>query len=187
MDLRTTTLRHAIPHDEFDRMENDGHPKKKTVVASILSTMSTDKQTTAHKLNDLLEKTYDAEKGYKKAAENTDGSALKAYFIKKAQERYDFGHQLKAEIKAFGENVDGGDSLTGKARRTWMDIKAMFTSNNDEAMLEEAIRGEKASVTDYKKVLDGRAMPLSTTALLKSQKESIENGLSAIRTLEDLH
>lgn len=62
----------------------------------------------------------------------------------------------------------------------------MFTSDNDAAMLEEAIRGERASVSDYKKVLEGHAMPLSTTALLKSQKESIEKGLSTIRTLEDL-
>lgn len=141
----------------------------------------------AHKLNDILEKTYDAEKGFKKAAENTDSSALKAYFEKKAKQRYDFGHELKAEIKAFGQDVNKGDSLTGKAHRTWMDIKTMFTTQNDEAMLEEALRGEKAAVDDYKEVLEGTSMPLSTTALLKSQKETIENGLSTIRTLEDLH
>ena len=143
--------------------------------------------TVAHKLNDILEKTYDAEKGNKKAAENADSTALKAYFEKKAKERYDFGYALKAEIKAFGEDVDKGDSLTGKAHRTWMDIKPIFTLNNGEAMLEEALRGEKASIVHYKQVLEGFSMPLSTTALLKSQKGTIENGLSTIRTLEDLH
>lgn len=36
------------------------------------------------KLNDLLERTYDAEKGFKKAAENTDHSALRSYFNQKS-------------------------------------------------------------------------------------------------------
>ncbi len=55
--------------------------------------MSTYSETIGSKLNDLLEKTYDAEKGFEKAAENTKHSNLKAYFERKAQERYDFGHE----------------------------------------------------------------------------------------------
>ncbi|NNC69757.1 MAG: DUF2383 domain-containing protein, partial [Flavobacteriaceae bacterium] len=40
------------------------------------------------KLNELLEKNYDAEKGYKKAAENAQTNSLKNFFNRKAQERY---------------------------------------------------------------------------------------------------
>ena len=67
--------------------------------------MSTYTEKVSSKLNDLLEKTYDAEKGFKKAAENVKNEALKNYFSKKAQERYDFGHELKSEIKSFGQEV----------------------------------------------------------------------------------
>ena len=68
--------------------------------------MNTYTETVGEKLNDLLERTYDAEKGFKKAAENVDHQGLKNYFRSKAQERYDFGHQIKNEIKAFGQEIE---------------------------------------------------------------------------------
>ncbi|WP_422082048.1 ferritin-like domain-containing protein [Ulvibacterium sp.] len=149
--------------------------------------MSTYSETIGSKLNDLLEKTYDAEKGFKKAAENTEHYNLKAFFERKAQERYNFGHELKSEIQSFGQNVDSGDSMAGKAHRTWMDIKALFSSDNEESMLEEAIRGEKASVEEYEDVLNETALPPSTANLLMKQKNTIEGGLATIKRLEDLN
>ncbi|MEO8774393.1 MAG: PA2169 family four-helix-bundle protein [Gelidibacter sp.] len=139
-----------------------------------------------NKLNDLLEKTYDAEQGFKKAAENAKHGGLKSYFNKKAQERYDFGHQLKSELKNFGQEPDKGGSVTGAAHRTWMEVKSWFSADEDEAMLEEAIRGEKASVDEYKNVLNDTALPGSTQQLLETQKNTIEQGLTNIKRLEDL-
>lgn len=140
-----------------------------------------------NKLNDLLEKTYDAEKGFKKAAENAKHSGLKTYFNKKAQERYDFGHQLKSEIRNFGETPDKGGSVTGAAHRTWMDVKSWFSADDDEAMLEEAIRGEKASVEEYRDVLSETALPATTKDMLQIQKTTIEQGLTNIKRLEDIN
>ena len=148
--------------------------------------MSTYTEVIGEKLNDLLEKTYDAEKGFKKAAENTDHKQLKSFFENKAKQRYDFGHELKVEIKTFGQKVDQGDSIAGKAHRAWMDVKALFSLDSAEAMLEEAIRGEKAAVEEYKEVLEDTSLPSSTAAILRNQKEAIENGLANIKMLEDL-
>lgn len=138
------------------------------------------------KLNELLERTYDAEKGFKNAAENVDHAALKSYFDQKAQERYNFGHELKSEIKSFGQEVDKGGSVTGSAHRTWMNVKALFSGDNEESMLEEAIRGEKAAIEDYQEVLNETSLPSSTHKILSSQKNTIESGLSNIKSLEDL-
>ena len=148
--------------------------------------MNTYTETIGNKLNDLLEKTYDAEKGFKKAAENIDNSYLKGFFERKAKQRYTFGHELKTEIKSFGQDVEKGDSMTSKAHRTWMDLKAMFSSNSEEAMLEEAIRGENAAVKEYKEVLNETALPQSTALLLKKQCNAIEVGFNNIKTLEDI-
>ena len=148
--------------------------------------MSTYTENVSEKLNDLLEKTYDAEKGFKKAAEHTDHTALKSYFEGKAKQRYDFGHELKSEIKSYGQEVDKGDSLTGKVHRAWMDVKALFSSDNEEAMLEEAIRGEKASIEEYEDVLEDTTLVSTTSAILRNQKQAIEAGLTTIKTLEDL-
>jgi len=148
--------------------------------------MSTYTEEVGEKLNELLEKTYDAEKGFKKAAENTENTSLKSYFESKAKQRYDFGHELKTEIKSFGQEIDKGDSVAGKAHRAWMDVKALFSSDDAEAMLEEAIRGEKASIDEYDDVLEDTSLPSSTAAILRNQKNAIENGLSNIKMLEDI-
>lgn len=138
------------------------------------------------KLNALLEKNYDAEKGYKKAADHTDHTALKNYFNRKAAERYDFGDQLKSEIRNFGEEADKGGSITATAHRAWMDVKAVFSSDNEESMLEEAIRGEKASIEEYDDVLNETTLPTSTRDLVLKQKNTISQELNTIKHLEDL-
>ena len=149
--------------------------------------MSTYIETVEKKLSDLLQKTYDAEKGFKEAAENVKSQSLKSYFQLKAKERYDFGFQLKNELASYGKDIEKSGSFTGAAHRTWMDIKSLFSSNDEEAMLEEAIRGEKASLEEYKEVLKEFTLPESTTSILKSQKDRIQMGLDTIKTLENLH
>ncbi|WP_067150279.1 ferritin-like domain-containing protein [Pseudotamlana agarivorans] len=148
--------------------------------------MSTYTEKVSDKLNDLLEKTYDAEKGFKTAAENVENPALKNYFTKKSDERYSFGHALKTEIKSYGGDVDKGGSVTGTAHRVWMDIKDFLSLDSEEAMLEEAIRGERAAVEEYQEALNDMSIPSSTKSLLLNQKKQIENDLSNIKTLEDL-
>ncbi|TSE09149.1 ferritin-like domain-containing protein [Aquimarina algiphila] len=149
--------------------------------------MKTYSEEVGNKLNDLLEKTYDAEKGFKKAAENSDHAGLKNYFSQKSQERNSFGHELKSEIKAFGQEVDKGGSLTGSLHRTWMDVKAFVSADNAESMLEEAIRGEEAAVKEYSEVLSQTSLPTSTQTILMQQKNRIVDGLSSIKRLEDLN
>ena len=147
--------------------------------------MSTYTEEVGKKLNDLLEKTYDAEKGFKKAAENVENPSLKSYFSDKAQERYNFGHELKSELVSFNQEIDRGGSTTGTLHRAWMDVKSLFSSEDEESMLEEAIKGERAAINEYKEVINETSLPLSTKSILESQKTKIENGLSKIKTLEN--
>ncbi|MBP0903679.1 PA2169 family four-helix-bundle protein [Mariniflexile gromovii] len=149
--------------------------------------MSTYTETISKKLNALLEKTKDAEKGFKTAAENTNNTYLKQYFERKSKERYHFGYELNNEIRSFGERADNSGSITGVAHRTWMDIKALFSLDNDESMLEESIRGERAAVQEYKDVLNETSLPISTHTILLKQQDAIESDLRTIKNLEDLH
>lgn len=148
--------------------------------------MSTYTEEVGEKLNDLLEKTYDAEKGFKKASENVEHGQLKQYFSGKAQERYDFGHALKTEIRQFGQEVDKGGSVAGTVHRSWMDIKSLFSADDEEAMLEEAITGEKNAVEAYDEILSDTSLPASTATLLRQQRDTINTGLQNIKTLEDI-
>lgn len=136
------------------------------------------------KLNDLLEKNYDAEKGYKEAVENVKNQELKNFFEKKAKQRYDFGHELKAEIKNFGEKPDKGSSIAADAHRTWMNLKSKF-QDSEEAVLEEAIRGEKVAVNEYEDVIKDPSLPASTTNILMRHKNAIETSLKEVEILEE--
>ncbi|MDN3667384.1 PA2169 family four-helix-bundle protein [Algibacter miyuki] len=148
--------------------------------------MSTYTETVGKKLNNLLEKTYDAKKGYETAAENTDHTLLKQYFKKRSLERMSFGQDIKNEILKFSEEPEKDGSITGAVHRAWMDTKALFSANDAESMLEESIRGEKSAVQEYEDVLKDTALPVSTATLLSKQLQTIKSDLSTIKFLEDL-
>ncbi|WP_289036948.1 PA2169 family four-helix-bundle protein [Zobellia russellii] len=148
--------------------------------------MSTYTEEVQTKLNNILEKTYDAEKGFKKAAEHAKSTDLKTFFKRKADERYNFGHDLKSEIVRYGQDFEKGGSATGAMHRGWMDVKAWFSADNDESMLEEAITGEKAAVEEYKAVLNEVSLPTTTTTLLTQQMNKISTDLNSIKRLEDV-
>ncbi len=149
--------------------------------------MSTYSEEIGSRLNDLLGKTYDAEKGFKKAAENAKEARLIGYFVRKSKERSDFGDKLKSEMANFGQKPSNGGSAAGAAHRTWLDVKALFSSDNDESMLVEAIRGEKAAVKEYESVLMETSLPPTTSDLLIKQMHTISQDLETIKKMEDLH
>ncbi|GAK88598.1 hypothetical protein JCM19297_3111 [Nonlabens ulvanivorans] len=143
-------------------------------------------QEVANKLNELLEKNYDAEAGYKLAKDNVDSRRLKGFFEKQAQERYDFGHELKSEIRSYGATPDKGTSVKGDAHRAWMNIKSTFTSDNEESMLEEAIRGEKAAVEEYNTIIADMTLPPSTNALLTKHRDNVQTALNKVSAMESI-
>ncbi|MEL6925059.1 MAG: PA2169 family four-helix-bundle protein [Bacteroidota bacterium] len=129
-------------------------------------------------LNDLLTKAYDAEKGYKEAADNVKSNRLKTIFKDMAQQRYDFGHQIKEEISLLGGEPDKGASMAAAAHRTWIDIKAALSSNDEKAVLEEVVRGEEQALSSYQDVLE--ELPVDGRAYGKMVEQR-----NAIRTAKD--
>ncbi|MBZ9652521.1 ferritin-like domain-containing protein [Psychroflexus montanilacus] len=138
----------------------------------------------SNKLNELLEKNYDAEAGYKAAAGNVKNSKLKTYFQNKAEDRYAFGHELKEEIKLHGDAPENETSFKGDAHRTWMNLKSTFSGNKEEAILEETIKGEKAFAEDYDDVLKETTLAVSTKKLIENQRNKVRNSLEEVKTME---
>lgn len=141
----------------------------------------------SNKLNELLEKNYDAEAGYKSAAENVESTNLKSFFQERAQDRYSFGQDLKAEIKSYGKEPDKGTSWKGDAHRTWMNLKSTFSSNNEKAILEEAIKGEKAALKEYNKIIDEEVLEPSTQKVLEKHRDNVFNALENIKAKEKVN
>jgi len=143
---------------------------------------------TESKLNGLLERLYDAEKGFRKAADNVDSSTLNSFFLKKAEERLTFITEMRKELLDNGcEIKEHSGSSAGSVHRAWMDTKALFSSDDEESMLEEVQNGEKAAIKDYNDVLEDNKLPLTTESILKKQRDAIEESYKRADYLEEAH
>lgn len=148
--------------------------------------METKNRTLVNQLEEILEKNRDAQKGYAKAAENAKNQNLKAYFQNKSGERSTFNQTLNKELVTSYDEIETEGSFTGSLHRGWMDIKAFFTADNDESMLEEAIRGDKAAVEEYEDVLDDKDLPANVASIIREQLIKIRTDLNKVKSMEDL-
>ncbi len=140
----------------------------------------------SNKLNELLERTYDAEKGFQQVAEKVENPVIKEFFEKRAKQRYDFGHELKNEIRAYGHSPDKGGSTKATLHRSWINFKSLFTTNNEEAMLKEVKRGENEAIETYNDIINDKdfILPPSTESLLMKQRNAIRETLETAELYE---
>jgi len=140
----------------------------------------------SNKLNELLIKNFDAEKGYENAIENVESPKLKAFFKMQSEQRGKFARELRLEILKFGQIPEESGSIAGTLHRNWMTLKSLFKSNNEEAILDEALRGEEASLSDYDEILSETNLPLSIENMLIEQKQSIQRAINKLKLEEEL-
>ncbi|MBC2844203.1 ferritin-like domain-containing protein [Winogradskyella flava] len=138
------------------------------------------------KLNELLIKNYDAEKGYINAMKEVDNVNVKNFFKNRAEERAIFARELRTEILTYGEIPKDSGSLKGTMHRNWMSLKATFSSNNEETILNEALRGEKASLEEYNGLLSDNNFPTRLINLLREQRNAIEAAINSVKMYEEV-
>ncbi|AFL82572.1 hypothetical protein Aeqsu_3137 [Aequorivita sublithincola DSM 14238] len=142
------------------------------------------------KINLLIEKNNDAYKGFKKASENAESTHLRDYLLQQASERQSFAHKLSGNLKAYNPDfkIDTDGSATGSVHRAWIDIKATLSLDDDESILEECIRGDKASVEEYREFLTDYPTAASEIShTIKEQLHNIQSTLDRVKRLEDIH
>jgi uncharacterized protein (TIGR02284 family) len=148
--------------------------------------MNKDIEKIEDRLKDLVTKNEDAIKGFEKAAKNAEKVGIKSYFEKKIVERMKFLRELRAsatDLDLGSIEIDG--STVGVAHRTWMDVKAFFSADNDEAMLDEAVRGDKSAMDDYDKAMAETMIPHRIREIIKVQREKLQNDLETTEILEN--
>ncbi|MBR9913351.1 MAG: PA2169 family four-helix-bundle protein [Algicola sp.] len=140
----------------------------------------------SNKLNELLIKNYDAEKGYLNAIDHVESDKLKMFFKRRASERSQFAKELRTEILQYGEAPEDSGSFKATMHRNWMSLKSMFSSNNEEAIIEETIKGEEASLEEYNELLKERDLPPSIDSLLIKHKNAIQSAINTEKVHEEL-
>ncbi len=94
-------------------------------------------------LQDIATVCRDSQEGYKRAAEETSDTSLKAMFMDFARRREQEGDELDRLIRAHGgQPAAHGGSLTGQAHRVFVGLRAALTGKDRAAALHEVARGE---------------------------------------------
>ncbi|MDA0177639.1 PA2169 family four-helix-bundle protein [Mesoflavibacter profundi] len=140
----------------------------------------------SEKLNELLVKNYDAEKGYLNAMDNVEDKNLKIFFKRRASERSQFAKELRTEILRYGEVPEDSGSFKGTMHRNWMTLKSTFSSNNEDKILEEAIRGEEASLEEYDKLMKENNLPPTIDELIFRHRNAIQAAINTEKVHEEL-
>lgn len=138
------------------------------------------------KLNTLIEKNFDASKGYKKAAEKAENPALKSFLNDYSIQRDQFVNDLRNEIQILGGEPEDSGSLAGDMHRTWIDMKTALSFDKDESVLEACVTGEKAALEEYQEVLKENAFAPSTANVLRNQKHAVESAYKRVKSLEEI-
>ena len=105
-------------------------------------------------LNDLIETSKDGQEGFKTCAEDIKHPELKALFAKRSAECAAAAAELQAQVRALGGDPETSTSVAGDLHRRWVDVKSVFTGKGEEAVLNEAERGEDHALKAYKEALE---------------------------------
>lgn len=134
-------------------------------------------------LKGLINIVNDGKEGYESASEATDSIELKGLFLKYSAQRAGYAMELKDHITAHGgqsENEEGG--ILGMLHRTWIDIKQVFSSREDIAILSAIETGEQAAIDKYDKALEDDTLHADHITLLQRQRTGILEALKEIET-----
>jgi len=139
---------------------------------------------TIYTLNDLIQKNLDAEHGYLNAAANVNDPILRNFFHAARENRQRFAKELSARVIELGGQPTQTTSFVADAHRTWMDLRAAFSSHNEDVVLRECIRGEEATVHDYKEALEGDSLDEKSRTMVARQFEQVLARFDEIRRME---
>ncbi len=131
---------------------------------------------------DLIQILEDGKLGYTSAAEHVENTGIKSDFTQYARERALYIVELQDEINRLGKSteVSGGGAL-GAVHRAWLDIKALFTSGDTEAIVNACITGEEAAIEKYQVALDVTELNADQVALISKQLSGIKSTLASIK------
>ena len=136
-------------------------------------------------LNECIETCTDAERGYAAASADVRDMELKRLFHDRSRQRAEYTIALQSAIAALGAMPENQGTAKGTAHRAWIGVRHAFDTS-DGVILEECIRGERASLETFRHAL-ARAplvdMPEQAGALVRAQYAALEASLVDLQRL----
>ena len=137
-------------------------------------------------LNDLLESCRDGEFGFRTCADNAETAMLKDVFNKRADDCRHAAKELESHIVSLGGTAADGGTMGGAMHRGWVSVRGTLSTNSDQAMLDEAERGEDSALAAYRKALK-QALPAETRNLVQRQAAGAQRNHDEIKAMRNKH
>jgi uncharacterized protein (TIGR02284 family) len=149
-----------------------------------------DGKTVKQVVNDLLKINNDRIEGYQKATKQLQESNGDADLVALFNECIALSTENKAALtKASGQyDTDAADDTTvpGEIYRVWMDMKAAFSGDTRQTVLESCEFGEDAAQKAYKEAIKNyEDLPAHIMQLIQSQKTALRQHHDKIKSLRD--
>lgn len=129
-----------------------------------------------HILNSLIKTTLDSRKGFLDAAGDAENTHFSAFFSDFAERRSQAADLLQAEVHRLGGNPGDDSSFLGAAHRTFMNLKEMFVSRDDKAIVDEVERGEDYIKAKFEEAFEDNELSMETRAAIVEAYRSVEAG-----------
>ncbi len=135
-------------------------------------------------LEDLSECCKDGEYGFRKAAEQVKRQDLKTVLTQRANDCQAAAQALHEHIHSLGGTPDDSGTTAGAVHRGWVAMKAMFSTYDDKAVLDECERGEDKALATYRKALK-EPLPAALRQLVEQQMQGVQRNHDQIKQLRD--
>ncbi len=135
----------------------------------------------------LLEITRDGQEGFQHAAQHVGDRGLRDEFHKFARERRSMVSELRAVLKTLGQPAPEPRGTVGAALfRAWTDIRTVVAKRDDQAILDEAKRGEATAVAAYLTALnDTPPLPDMVYDAIRALLEKVQRAHDRMQSLCD--
>lgn len=143
-----------------------------------------DTDDTIETLNDLIETSKDGEYGFRSSAEYLQRSDLKQLFQSRAEECRRAASELQTLVTQLGGSPDEGGSASGAMHRGWVAVKGSLAGYSDMSILEDAERGEDATLDRYLQALEAN-LPTEARALVEHLFDGVKRSHAHLRALRD--
>ncbi len=144
-----------------------------------------DNDKTISTLNNLIEISYDGQKGFANAAEHAKRADLKALFAEYSAACESGVRELSTHVRTLGGTPKDSGTIGGTFRRGLTEVRVSTSSHSDQAILEECEKGEDVAKKAYADALK-ETLPPEIRAVVARQNEDVIAHHDRVRDLRDM-
>jgi uncharacterized protein (TIGR02284 family) len=135
-------------------------------------------------LNGLIKTTLDSMQGYEDAAKDAENTQFATMFADFARDRGQVATSLRAVVQGLGGNPEDDSSFLAAAHRTFMDLKQLFATKDDKAIIQEVERGEDHIKAKFETALQDNELSPQTLSAIREGFTSVKEGHDRMSALK---